>query len=57
MELDTNLSIRMRRLAKVSEVSEEIECPECVVVIDGLFWQDSDTGEFDIASDITEYVE
>lgn len=30
---------------------------ECEVAIDGLFWQNTETGEFDVSSDITEYVE
>jgi hypothetical protein len=44
-------------MTRKTEPGEPIECEECVVAVGGLFWQDSITGEFDISSDITEYVE
>jgi hypothetical protein len=51
---NTNIALRMTKLVKPRE---KAECPECVVAVDGLFWQDAATGEFDISSDITEYGE
>lgn len=51
---DTKLSLRM---TKEIEPSEQVECEECAVAVDGLFWQNTETEEFDILSDITEYVE
>jgi len=49
-----NMTLRMAKVARAVEV-ETTE--ECKVVVDGLFWQDAVTDEFDVSEDITEYVE
>ena len=58
-----NMTLRMAKIVEATEVIEVIEVIEaieaikCQVAIEGLFWQDEATEEFDISSDITEYVE
>ena len=49
------MSIRMSKLSVVR--SEELVPTECIVAPTGLFWQDEITEEFDVAEDLTEYVE
>ena len=45
------------RMAKVARAVEVETTEECEVVVDGLFWQDVVTDEFDVSEDTTEYVE
>lgn len=49
---NTNMTFRMTKLGE-----RPVECPECVVSVEGLYWQDEVTEEFDISADITEYNE
>jgi len=45
----------MTKLAQPVKTAEAAEA--CKLLVDDLFWQNGDTGEFDIKPDITEYVE
>lgn len=51
-----NMTLRMTKKAKIAEEIEVVTAKECELAV-GLFWEDIDTGEFNIKSDITEYIE
>jgi hypothetical protein len=50
-----NMTLRMTKKAKAVEEIAIVE--ECKLAVSDLFWQDVDTGEFNIKPDITEYIE
>ena len=52
---DMGAIFRMTKLAQPVKTAEAAEA--CKLLVDDLFWQNGDTGEFDIKPDITEYVE